>query len=435
MQRRILLFLLLLFFTAGINAFGGEGSRGNIHPNFRLSFSERLRLVTWDNTITLNDDANAGQTFTRHRTSIGGAWFPCKKSELMVKVTNEFRYYFAPTDREFDINEVFVDQLYLKYNTEDLIPGVFTVGRQNIMLGEGFIVMDGHPLDGSRSIYFNAVRYDWAMATEHKATFFYSYQDRTDQLLPVINSLDQELVDQKEEGYGVYYTGGYAGIGIQGYYIRKNNRANSDYPVRMEINTFGGRGQVDLAENLSVTGEGALEFGKHGMNDLLAFGGYVHADYKTGLGSYLPESVQLGGIFLSGDDPDTPKHEGWDPMFARWPKWSESYIYTQILEDGVAYWTNLASVYSRINFEFTPRVSGNFDYYHLMAPMASDPFQGFPGGGGQNRGDLIIGQLKFRIDKNLTGHLLWEGFIPGSYYFCGADGYSWVRAEFMYRIG
>ena len=48
--------------------------------------------------------------------------------------------------------------------------------------------------------------------------------------------------------------------------------------------------------------------------------------------------------------------------------------------------------------------------------------------------DLVIGKLRFRINKYLTGHLLWEGFWPGNYYKTGSDGYSWARIEFLFKI-
>ena len=39
--------------------------------------------------------------------------------------------------------------------------------------------------------------------------------------------------------------------------------------------------------------------------------------------------------------------ENWDPLFSRWPKWSELYIYTQFRETGVAYWTNTGHLAGR----------------------------------------------------------------------------------------
>ena len=51
--------------------------------------------------------------------------------------------------------------------------------------------------------------------------------------------------------------------------------------------------------------------------------------------------IQVGWYGFSGDDPRTTgRIEGWDPLFSRWPKWSELYIYSQMRETGVGYWTN-----------------------------------------------------------------------------------------------
>jgi len=144
---------------------------------------------------------------------------------------------------------------------------------------------------------------------------------------------------------------------------------------------------------------------------------------------YLPNRLRVGGIYLSGDDPETGKNEGWDPMFARWPKWSESYIYTQIREDRVGYWTNLKSLWLQAEFKPFPESYLRLDYHHLMAPQASDFAQLFPGGGGDKRGDLFIGRLGYRFNKHLAGYILWEGFVPGDYYWPGANGYSWMRTE------
>jgi hypothetical protein len=52
---------------------------------------------------------------------------------------------------------------------------------------------------------------------------------------------------------------------------------------------------------------------------------------------------------------------------------------------------------------------------------------------GRTRGNLIIGKLNFEFGKFWSGHLLWEGFLPGDYYFAAADGYNWLRAELMFR--
>ncbi len=39
------------------------------------------------------------------------------------------------------------------------MPLTATVGRQDIIEGVGWLVMDGTPLDGSRTVYFDAARF------------------------------------------------------------------------------------------------------------------------------------------------------------------------------------------------------------------------------------------------------------------------------------
>jgi len=431
---RFHILLIFIFFFNGYSQSQADSRSGNVHPCIKISFSERFRLVSWDNAIHLDNAAEGAATFTRHRTSLMGQWYATDQTEIGLKLTNEFRYHFVPQDREFSFDEVFVDQLYLKLAVRKYLPGTLTLGRQNIILGEGFVVMDGHPLDGSRSIYHNAARFDWQMDKTNQLTLFYTYQPEYDKTLPIIHESDQQLIEQPEMGVGVYYHGRHSCLDLQAYAIRKNIQPGETRHIKSHINTLGVRAQHPLTEALSVTGEGAYQFGDYGTADRSAFGGYVHADHKTGQTGPIPRQITLGILYLSGDDPETEENENWDPLFSRWPKWSESYIYTQVREDGVAYWTNCASLYGRMEFDVADGVGFNLDYHHLMAPQHADPSVSFPGGAGRTRGDLVIGMLKYRVNEKLTGHILWESFTPGSYYFSRAEGYAWARVELLLKL-
>ena len=394
-------------------------------------------MVTWDNAIHLSNEAGGASTFTRHRTNVMGQWFPNNQVEFGLKVTNEFRNYFAPQGKDYKNSEIFVDLLYAKWQNDKVLPGTMTLGRQNIILGEGFVVMDGHPLDGSRSIYFNAARYDWTISKNKKLTLFYTYQPVTDESLVLAHDLeDQVLIEQPEEGIGAYFTGDMGKVNLQSYVIQKNIKETDARPEKSHITTLGSRLSLPLMPRLSITGEAAYQFGDKGDGDRAALGSYLHLDYKTSWTAlYLPKLLKLGSIYLSGDDPSTDDYEGWDPLFSRWPKWSESYIYTQIRENGgkVAYWSNIISINGAAQFVFTPDLSFQLDYHHLMAPQ--DPNGStFPGGSGNTRGDLVIGKLNYKINKYISGHFLWEHFIPGDFYFDGADGYNWARIEFMFKL-
>ena len=53
----------------------------------------------------------------------------------------------------------------------------------------------------------------------------------------------------------------------------------------------------------------------------------------------------------------------------------------------------------------------------------------FPGGKGRGRGTLFKGRLNYKVGKFLTGRLIWEHFIPGSFYFPGAASYNWLAVS------
>ncbi len=167
MKKTTLIYVLavLLF---GTSVYADVQSQNTKNSTLKLSFSERFRFVSWDNATSLDRTQAKESSFTRHRTSLMAQWIPKPGLELAVKLTNEFRYYFVPEGRDFNLHEVFVDNLYVKSNKPWDLPLSFIIGRQNIMLGEGFLVMDGHPLDGSRSIYFNAARMDLFLNKSNK---------------------------------------------------------------------------------------------------------------------------------------------------------------------------------------------------------------------------------------------------------------------------
>jgi len=426
---------VLTFFIILILAFYSESnSQASSQDTLKLGFIYRFRFVSWDNAIHLDENKNSGSTFTRHRTSFILNWNPHQKFELGLKLTNEFRYYFVPSSREFNLHEIFVDNLYFKLKKPFDLPLRLSLGRQNMMLGEGFVVMDGHPLDGSRSIYFNALRADWNFDENKGLIFFYTYQPRKDIWLPIINDQEQPLIEQPEEGIGLYFWKTSEKTGYDAYLIQKKIYSIKSIPIESTINTVGGRIKIPLIDTFSLSAEGAFQSGSFNDNGRKAFGGYYHLDYMSNFIFPGPSMITFGGIFLSGDDPDTKNMEGWDPLFSRWPKWSEAYIYTLIPEYNgrVAYWSNFASIYAEIKFNVTPKINMDITYHHLTAPQRHEWSGLFPGGTGKNRGELLITRVNARFTQNINGHIHLENFYPGDYYRADADNYYWLRVELMF---
>lgn len=400
-------------------------------PRLKLIFVERFRFEAWDNAVNLDDAAGDSFAYTRNRTTLGLSWKAAKNVEVLGKVTNEFRVYLAPKDRAFNWHELFVDNLYVKWTIPGRLPFTITAGRQDINLGEGFVIADGTPGDGSRSYYFNALRVDADIHKNHKLIFFLHAQETTDRFLPVINARPQPLAEQPENALALYYSGSFGKTKLDAYAIRKTTGETELWPVAGRTDTFGARAQVPILRPLMLTAEGAVQTGTYGDAGRAAFGGIVHLDYDIEGALPLIKTVVFGGIFLSGDRPGTEKIEGWDPIFSRWPKWNESYIYTLTRESRQSYWSNLTSLYGSLSLDFGSRCDGLLMFQRMGAVEAQPGV--FPGGAGLGRGTLLKGRLNYKISKFLTGRVIWEHFMPGSFYFPGAASYNWLQFEMIFR--
>ncbi len=400
-------------------------------PRLKLIFVERFRFEAWDNAVNLDDAGNDAFAYTRNRTTLGLDWSVAKNLEVLGKVTNEFRVYLAPKDRVFNWHEVFVDNLYVKWTIPGRVPFTVTAGRQDLNFGEGFVIADGTPGDGSRSYYFNALRLDADLGKAHRLTAFAHAQKTTDRFLPVINPREQGLAEQPEKAVALYYAGAFGQAKVDAYVVLKTTDANQAWPIPTRTDTFGARAVAPLTKPLTLTAEGALQTGKSGDAGRSAFGAIVHLDCDLRGTLPLLKTAVVGGILLSGDDPATARMEGWDPIFSRWPKWSESYIYTLTRESRPSYWSNLSSVYGQLALDFGARSDGHI----MVMPMGAGHAQPgvFPGGAGRGRGTLVRGRLNYKISQFLTGRFIWEHFDPGSFYFPGASSYNWIQFEMIFR--
>jgi hypothetical protein len=397
----------------------------------KLIFVERFRFEAWDNAVSLDETAADASAYTRNRTTLGLDWKPLRNLEVLGKVTNEFRVYLAPKDRAFGWHELFVDNLYVKWTLPGRVPFTLTAGRQDLNFGEGFVIADGTPGDGSRSYYFNALRVDAGLAGGHTLTAFVHATKATDRYLPVVHPKPQALAEQPESALALYYAGTLGKTKLDAYAVRKTTDASEAWPVPTRTDTLGARAVAALAKPLSLTAEAALQTGKYGESGRSAYGAIAHFDFDLAGTLPLLKSAVVGGILLSGDDPATARMEGWDPIFSRWPKWSESYIYTFTRESRSSYWSNLSSLYAILGFDFGSRSDGHVMVQSLGAGEVQPGL--FPGGSGLGRGTLVRGRLNYRISRSLSGRFIWEHFTPGSFYLPGASSYNWLQFEMIFR--
>ncbi|MBP7460008.1 MAG: alginate export family protein [Candidatus Delongbacteria bacterium] len=407
----------------------------------KLSFSYRFRYELMESTTSLQERAEDATVYTRNRTSLMAQYFFHSGMELAFKLTNEFRHYFAPNSRKFEIHEGLVDNLYFRWNSVAGRPIDLTIGRQNISLGEGFMVIEGTPNDGSRSFYFNALRLDYRFNKTNKVTVFVCSQEDHDDYLPLINDQNlKNLNDQPETGAGVYFALKYKSLDLEPYLIRRDIDDTDLRPFSGNINSLGCRIIAPFHQRkVTFTGEAAYQFGESkdestgATLDRKAYGGHMYATLKLPSSIPFGDKLSIGGIFLSGDDPDTEELEGWDPMYARFPKWSESIIYTLTKEYGTSYWSNMTSLYAAINLKFSEQVYMILGYHRLGA-QHTKPSIIFPGGAGTCRGDLFQARVHYKINSVLSGHIVLENFDPGSYYFDKAVVSNWGRAELLLQF-
>jgi hypothetical protein len=436
-HRSIAGFLAILFCSCLGPPLAAQAAEAKNDPLFSIYFWERVRQESWDNTLSLDDAAGDSSAFLRLRTSLGAEWTPSGAWRLHLRLTNENRVYLAPKldprlKTDFNIHEVFFDQLYVQWKSPRQ-PGLsLTLGRFDMMLGEGFLVMDGGPLDGSRSGYFNGLRLDRAFKNKSNLTFFFVRQRRRDTLLPVINDREQAMVEQEEQGFGFYFSGRLKKTALDAYLFRKDAFAFAAMP-KGALQVAGGRVVHPFSDRLALTAEGALQLGTLGAGKRRGLGGYFHLDHKPGRRFPVPAQLTLGGIFLSGDDAETERFEGWDAAFSRWPKWSDSLIYLQARETRVADWTNFTSLYGALVFEPAERVKLHLAWHRLAAPERTAP-AALLSGSGKSRGDLLIAKAVYNVSPNLAGRLIWEYFRPGNFYIAGADAFHWVQFELFFRF-
>lgn len=335
----------LLLFICGTGLFA--------KTDFRTGLYLRSRHEYWKNIFDFEESKKDNRNFFRVKSSVWAKADFNENTVAFVRLTNEFKkyVYFRQSDGSkrpaFDINEVVFDNLYLDLKNFMDLPVNLRLGRQDFLFtyGEGFLIMDGTPLDGSRTHYFNALKAGWKINEKHTLDLLYINDPRDDTFLPVINENKppQPLNTTHEQAYSAYLKSKLnEKLYLESYYIYKIEDDKGGVKLQAEkgrINTLGGFGRYSF-NPFAVRAQAAYEFGNYGLDDRRAAGGYVYLDYFLSRIPWSPET-SIGYIYLSGDDPSTDKNEGWNPLFSRWPWMSELYSLSYNSESGLDYWTNL----------------------------------------------------------------------------------------------
>lgn len=315
-----------------------------------------------------------------------------------------------------------------------------TLGRQDISLGSGRLVLEGTALDASRTTFFDGVLLHQPLTGGFSADAFAIYNRDEDDF--AVGHEHRRLrgyspaVDGRDEAAAALFLNGAALDGaLPGslYYIWKHEtRARaadgSDLP-NADIHTAGFLLRPQFSDALSGELEYARQFDpadEDGIDAALAFAGVKY----TAKGAPLAPYAGLNICYLSGDDPDTKRNEAFNPVFSRYPMLSELVVYCFDTE-GAANWNNM--IYPHLS------VGGRSECGHTLditaGAMCAEERNG--AGGGRRRGDLYTAQWGFPLLPGVKGgrgrtrgHLRLELFDPGDYYTSDRTAY-YMRWEVL----
>ena len=430
--------LVVVLALPSLAAFSGPLVNAVGSPDW-LSYGGDLRLRQKYLDVNPSKD---GEFFFRIRPR---AWFavsPVEEVGAYFRFANEYRYYFLPRGYVHPLrDEIIIDNAYLDVKKPLDLPVSVRLGRQDLIYGEGFVVMDGGPNDGSRSIYSDGVKV--SIDLDPTAVDLIAVYNRGDQPI-AINEVNDYYQDAQKIGlYGAYLTNHslIKNFPLEAYYLFKDGK-ESDYLFKdgkvsdkqlpdNQIHVVGARLAGHPVDNLTTVAEGAVQLGDWGDESHRAWGGYAYGTYQIP-NCPMKSALTLGYTYLSGDDPSTDRHEGWDPIFSRWPKWSDLYVYTIATEDGPGWWTNMQILRAAWASQPIDKMTLTLGLNYFLA--LENPFETTKPtlfAGGSTRGLNPVVNLRYKFNDWLSSQWLLEYLRPGSYYQNTVNSQVFSRCELM----
>ena len=481
--------LCLLLFAAAVYA---DIAPAEIKADYGGSF--RLRQEYWKKVADLETFKASDRDFFRLRTTLWGKVNFNQNFGFYGRIGNEARYYLgsykpfeitrppaaaetSDSDR-FDEDELFFDNLYFDLKNLAGLPIDLRIGRQDFVgqYGEGFVILDGTPGDGSRTAYFNAFKATWTINKNNSVDLIYLNDTQTDELpnlhparsdyLPTY--FDNERLTNISDEWGFILYGKNKlnnNFAFEPYYIFKHEDAvGHEYrehisvggpDIALDLNTIGAR-VVFAASNWKVRAEFAHQFGEYDNDrDREANGGYLFVGQNFSDVKFKPE-WELGYVYLSGDkNPGNTNgdNEGWDPLFNRSPLWNEVFVYPLVYEtmrdSGAipAYWTNLHLLKLGLKTSLDAATSLAFSYQHLWADEEIDQaylvsnsyrsmfsFDSDGKSSSKDRGHIVTAMLSHTFTKQIDGYLQAEYFIPGDFYSDDAEDAIFLRWQLQFKF-
>ena len=432
----------LLFESSAIEAFRNPTEGVTFSLDQRSGFVYGENIMRLDRSRTKN--TNYWQ-YSRNRTRLGATFNVAEDVDINARIVWEWWAYDKPSTMPDETNwsELIFDRLNVTVRNVFDEPLTVVIGRQDITLGNGWLIKEGSPGDGTRSFYFDAVRATYK-PTDTKTIdliYIHNYDDSNQWLHPIGHDQSQSLMNGYDQRAAIlYFTDRiYESTQLEYYYIYKEEKESQHFKDmsngmlnndNKEIHTVGVAVEHQFDESWSCRLEAAKQFGNAFGNEVKGWGANSRVLYAFNDDNQ--NTVHVDYEFMSGDDNTSDSSvRTFDPLWGTWPqdtRGGELQYYLWGPETGLGVVTNLHRI--GLGHSFQPAEKWTLETSYN--PMWADEM-GNTAGRGRFRGHLLTEYIKYRCCDRLTAHILFEYFIPGSYYpKSGNDPALFARFNFDY---
>ncbi len=399
----------------------------------KWGLDERLRWTYIENPGL----RNGGIHLQDYRTRLWTTVTPVENLDLNARLVWQFTNFCRPDGvrDKTPSSDVPFDLLNVTWTQAMGQPVTVIAGRQEIRLGDGWLVADGTPLDEFRTAYFDAIRFIWDIEqadTTVNLIYIRNRADSGDYVKP-FNNVDDHVSDLNESGAILYVRNtSMPYLELDGYFIYKHDNAVDAYGASpghrsyygwmgwrqsafegrywADIYTFGARAGGQLGDRWSYRGEAAFQFGDKANAKLCgAWGANTRVAFLVDEDTHF--DIHVGYEYRSGG---RDERSNFDMLWGRYAQWSV--LYTETIADLDSYYgqdSNLHRAFLGAAVEPVEDLTIGADYHALFADRDNVDWWGDDG---YFRGHLITSQLHYRFNEHLAGTLRAELFAPGDYY-------------------
>lgn len=363
----------------------------------------------------------------RYRFRVWADITPVDYFTFSARAMYALRYFIEPESTEgWESGEVMFDNLYATIKPVDS-NWRLRIGRQELMdLDQRWLVQDGTTRDGSRTTFFDAARFTWECPDEETtidAVYLYQCAE-SDAWLPPIdmqNTRKYLAEDDIQGGMFLVRNKHFEKTIIDSFIIYKH-----EYPGDLASSIYGDsvtiqpKVSVKWNEHWSMVAQAAGQFGKRNDRDFLAYGADAKVTYA--FQDVVKSKVWLGFEYLSGDKGGNGTDNGFDPLWARYPRISEIMAYTRVESGRACDYSNMYSPYVGYSFISVTDLCFTGTYRPMFAPENPDnAYKKYHTEDGHFKGHLIQGKAEYQFTKHIKTQAVIETIIPGNYYTDLAD--------------